>query len=61
LAAVISVAPTIASADAATTGSGSTLVSPFMTAYHGERHRHHRHHHHRHRRHPHGMSAPTGL
>jgi hypothetical protein len=57
LAATLSAAPNIASADATTTGSGSTLASPMLTAYHGVHRRHHRHH--RHRRH--GMSAVTGL
>jgi hypothetical protein len=58
LAATLAAAPTIASADATTTGSGSTLASPVLTAYHDVHHRHHRHHRHRH---PHGMNATTGL
>jgi hypothetical protein len=56
LAATLAAAPTIASADATTNGSGASLASPTLTAYHGVRHRHR---HHRHRR-PH-MSATTGL
>jgi hypothetical protein len=59
LAATLSAAPMIASADATTTGSGSTLASPMLTAYHGVHHRHHRHH--RHRRHRIGAATATGL
>jgi hypothetical protein len=59
LAAVLAAAPAIASADATTTGSESTLAAPMLTAYHGVRHR--RHHHHRRHRHPHLTSAATGL
>jgi glycerol dehydrogenase-like iron-containing ADH family enzyme len=54
LAAAFVAAPTIASADATTTGSGSTLAAPILTAYHDVRHRHH---HHRRHRHPHAVSA----
>jgi hypothetical protein len=56
LAATLAAAPTLASADAITTGTGASLASSNLTAYHGVRHRH------RHRRHrrPH-MSATTGL
>jgi hypothetical protein len=57
LAASLAATPTIASADATTTGSGSTLASPMLTAYHGVHHRHHRHRRHRHP----GMSAATGV
>lgn len=56
--ALLSAAPMMASADATTTGSDSTLASPLLTSLHEAHHQHHRHH--RHRRH-HGVSATTGL
>jgi hypothetical protein len=59
LATVLVAAPLIASADATTTGSGSTLAAPILTAYHDVHRRHH--HHHRRHRHPHAMSTATGL
>jgi ABC-type nitrate/sulfonate/bicarbonate transport system substrate-binding protein len=59
LTAAFAAAPMIASADATTTGSGSTLAAPIMTAYQ-DGYRRHRHHHHRHR-HPHAVSAATAL
>jgi len=55
----LAAAPVIASADATTTGSGSTLAAPILTAYHDAHRRHH--HHHRRHRHPHAMSTATGL
>lgn len=54
LAATLSTAPIIASADATTTGSSSTLASPMMMSYHGKPHRHHRH-----RRHPRDSTASS--
>jgi hypothetical protein len=59
LAVSLSAAPMIASADATTTGSGSTLASPMLTSYHGARRGHHGHYKHHHRRH-HAVSAATG-
>jgi hypothetical protein len=54
---VLASAPMIASADATTTGSYSTLSSLSPVSYHGAHYRHHRHH--RHRRHR--MDATAAL
>jgi hypothetical protein len=57
LAALFFAAPMIVSADATTTGSGSTLSSPVLVAYHSAHRRHHRHRRHRHPR----VSAASSL